>query len=347
MTPSRKRAQKPPTHRAGSPNGWSKARQLKRDRENGPLLVPGDVLKCLDELGITVHRIVGDEAVARCPGHLRLVGKEDNDPSWSVNTETGVHNCFACGFRGPFAAVVREILGLPSNEADSWVRSRGSLERIEQLLTGGYIGELVKQQPKAITEADLALCIPPPPDVLDSRNINARAAAAYGILYDYEKDCWITPIRDPESHKLWGWQEKAVQDRYFRNRPRQVVKSQTLFGLNQPDIGSRAIIVESPLDAAVIRSAGLPGALSSFGAGISDAQMQLVLERFNILILALDNDPDGQRATARIYEEWHRRLPIFEMPYLVDVKDPGEMTYQQIRNCIQAAHIPGALRAYR
>lgn len=347
MTPSRKRAQQPPTHRAGSPNGWSKARQLKRDRENGPLLVPGDVLKCLDELDIAVHRIVGDEAVARCPGHLRLVGKEDNDPSWSVNIETGVHNCFACGFRGPFAAVVREVLGLPSNEADSWVRSRGSLERIEQLLTGGYIGELVKQQPKAITEADLALCIPPPPDVLDTRNITAGAAAAFGVLYDFEKDSWITPIRDPDTNALWGWQEKAVVDRYFRNRPRHVEKSRTLFGLDQPDIGRCAIMVEAPLDACVIRSAGQAGALSSFGAGVSDAQMQIVLERFDLLILALDNDDDGRRHTERVYDHWHRRLPIWVMPYLVKVKDPGEMAYAEIRKCINAAHIPGALRAYR
>ena len=349
MTPSRNPARNTSTRRAGSTrSGWDRARRLKRDRENGPLLVPGDVLKCLDELGIAVHRITGDEAVARCPGHLRLVGKEDNDPSWSVNVETGMHNCFACGFRGPFAAVVREVLDLPSAEADAWVRSRGSLERIEHLLTGGYIDELMrKPQPKTITEADLALCIPPPCEVLDTRNIDPMAAAAFGVLYDHEKDCWITPIRDPDTQILLGWQEKAVRDRYFRNRPRQVEKSRTLFGLDQPDIGRRAIMVESPLDACVIRSAGVPGALSSFGAAVSDAQMQIVLERFDILILALDNDTDGQRHTARIYNQWHRRLPIWEMPYLVKVKDPGEMDYAEIRKCINAAHLPGRLRADR
>jgi DNA primase len=307
------------------------------------------VLKCLDELGIVVHRITGDEAVARCPGHLRLVGKEDRDPSWSVNLETGVHNCFACGFRGPFAAIVREVLGLPSNEADVWVRSRGSLERVERLLSGGYIDELARQhKPKPITEADLALCIPPPADVLDTRRISAQAAADYGILYDREKDCWITPIRDPATGKLWGWQEKAVEDRYFRNRPRHVEKSRTLFGLglDPPDLpNKRAILVEAPLDAAVIRTAGVPGALSSFGAGVSDAQMQIILERFDELILALDNDPDGWKNTERIFNDWHRRLRILVMPYRYKVKDPGEMTPDQIRGCILSAALPGVLRA--
>jgi hypothetical protein len=348
MTPSPRKARNTPTAKAGSPDGWDRARQLKRDRDSGPLWVPGDVLKCLDELGIHVLRITGDEAVARCPGHLRMVGKEDNDPSWSVNIESGVHNCFACGFRGPFAAVVREVLDLPSNEADAWVRARGSLDRVEQLLTGGYISELTPQPPKApINEADLALCVPPPRDVLRSRNVTGEAAAAFGILYDRLKDCWITPIRDPVTRKLWGWQEKAVVGRYFRNRPRQVEKSRTLFGLDQPSPGRQAIIVEAPLDAAVIRSAGIPGALSSFGAGISDAQMQIVLEQFDTLILALDNDPDGRKNTERVYANWHRRLRILVMPYLVKVKDPGEMEYDDIRRCLGAARLPWVLDDHR
>ena len=329
-------------------SGWDRLQRIKRDRDNGPLWIPGDVLKCLDELGIVVHRVVGDEAVARCPGHLRLVGKEDHDPSWSVNIETGVHNCFACGFRGPFAAIVREVLGLPSNEADAWVRSRGSLERVGRLLSGGYIDELARSQPKKpVSEADLALCIPPPQDVLDTRNITAEAATAFGVLYDFAKNCWITPIRDPEDNRLWGWQEKAVVDRYFRNRPRHVEKSRTLFGLDQPDAGRQAILVEAPLDAVVIRSAGLPGALASFGAGVSDTQMQIILERFDSLILALDNDPDGLRHTRRIYDGWHRRLPIFVMPYMFRVKDPGEMSYTEIRTSMSAAHLLKGLNAHR
>lgn len=327
--------------RAGTSTGWSGVRRAKKAQENAPLVVPGDVLKCLNELGIPVARIVDDEAVARCPGHLRRVGKEDGDPSWSVNLETGMHNCFSCGFRGPFEAIVREVLGLNGGEAHAWVRHRGSLERVEQYLTGGYIGELSQQRrQKTITEADLALCIPPPPDVLDTRGINASAAADFGVLYDLEKDVWITPIRDPDTSILWGWQEKAVEGRYFRNRPRQVEKSRTLFGLDQPDPGRTAILVEAPLDAVVIRSAGVPGALSSFGAGVSDAQMQIILERSDRLILALDNDPDGHKNTTRIYEGWHRRMPILVMPYLVKVKDPGEMGNQDIRNSLDRAHLP-------
>lgn len=344
MTHSRNQPRQAPTRRAGSAirSGWAGARQqADRVRTSGPLLVPGDVTRCLSELGIPVERIVDDEAIAHCPGHLRLVGKVDRDPSWSVNLESGMHNCFACGFKGPFAAIVREVLGLDSNEADAWVRSRGSLERVERLLTGDYIGELVrKQQKETITEADLALYVPPPPDVLDTRNINSSSAAAFGVLYDHEKDCWITPIRDPETRALWGWQEKAVEDRYFRNRPRHVEKSRTLFGLDQPDLGRRAIMVESPLDACVIRSAGVSGALSSFGAGVSSAQMQIVLERFGELVLALDNDPDGHKSTERVYNEWHRRMPIFVMPYLVQVKDPGEMSYREITDCLAAARFP-------
>jgi DNA primase len=335
--------------RAGSNSGWNAVRRAKRRQDNAPVVVPGDVLKCLDELGIAVDRIIGDEAIARCPGHLRRVGKNDRDPSWSVNLDTGMHNCFSCGFRGPFEGIVREVLNLPGNEAHTWVKRRGGLERIEQYLTGGYISDLTEPRKIKFTEADLALCIPPPVDVLATRGISAEAAAAYGVLYDPQKDCWITPIRDPATGKLWGWQEKAVVDRYFRNRPRHVEKSKTLFGIGQPDPGRRAVMVESPLDAVVMRTAGIHGALSSFGAAVSDDQMQLVLERFDELILALDNDPDGRKNTERIYDAWHRRLPILVMPYPAKVKDPGEMEDRQILNCLDAAHLPlwEKLRAHR
>jgi DNA primase len=327
---------------ASDRSGWAGARQqVQRARSNGPLLVPGDVARCLVELGIVVERVTGDEAVAHCPGHLRLVGKVDRDPSWSVNLETGMHNCFSCGFRGPFVVIVREVLGLASNEADAWVRSRGSLERVEKLLTGDYIGDLARTQQKAsITEADLALYQPPPDGVLATRGITAEAAAAYGVLYDPRKDCWITPIRDPATNALWGWQEKAVVDRYFRNRPRHVEKSRTLFGLDQSNPGRRAVLIESPLDACVVRSAGVPGALSSFGAGVSDAQMQIILERFDSLVLALDNDPDGRKHTERVYNDWHRRLPVLVMPYLTPVKDPGEMSDRLIAACLDAVRYP-------
>jgi DNA primase len=320
---------------SGTRGGWQRARE---QIENNPIYVPGDVLKCLDELGIKVTRVIGDEAVAHCPGHLRLVGKQDAHPSWSVNLESGMHNCFGCGFRGPFAAIAREVLGLNSDDADGWVRARGSLDRIRRELSGEYIYELARKVDT--NEADLALFVPPPADVLASRFITAEAAKAYGILYDPIKDCWITPIRDPVSFALWGWQEKAVEGRLFRNYPRHIEKARTLFGIENPNLGRTAVMVEAPLDTAVICSTGWPGALSSFGAGVSDDQMELVIERFDALILALDNDPDGRKATQRVVSEYGRRIPIRVMPYLVEAKDPGEMDDEEIRECLSRARYP-------
>lgn len=321
--------------------GWAGARQqARKSRPIGALAVPGDVLACLAELGVSVDRMSGDEAIARCPGHLSRIGKVDGDPSWSVNVNSGMHNCFACGFKGPFAAIVREVLGVSDSEAVTWVRSRGSLERVERLLTGGYIDELVKQVKKPVTEADLALFVPPPQDVLRTRGISIEAAATYGVLYDTEADTWITPIREPGTGSLWGWQEKAVDGRFFRNRPRHIEKSLTLFGLDQIRAERRAIIIESPLDACVVETAGWRGACSSFGAGVSDAQMQLVLEHCDSAILALDNDPDGRKQTERVLQQWGPRLPLKVMPYLYGCKDPGEMTNSQINECLRKSEYP-------
>lgn len=53
------------------------------------------VSKILTKLGIEHYRS-GQNFMARCPNP----GHEDADPSWGINYNTGLHNCFGCGFRG-------------------------------------------------------------------------------------------------------------------------------------------------------------------------------------------------------------------------------------------------------
>ena len=52
----------------------------------------------LERLSIEVVSIHGDEIKAHCPAHLERKGREDTNPSWYINADTGVHNCFSCHF---------------------------------------------------------------------------------------------------------------------------------------------------------------------------------------------------------------------------------------------------------
>ena len=329
-------------------------RLVNRKKRNGPVRqgwdtllddpIPGDVVKCLNELGISYHRIVDDEAHGPCPKHFENTGKTDRHPSWSVNTETGEHNCFSCEFHGPFTTLVRWALDYDHDDAVAWIRARGSIERARRKLQGSYIDELVAEQPE-VTEADLALYTPVPDWECDKRNLDPDSVDHYGILWDAEDELWITPIRDPDTGRLWGWQEK--NRRYFRNRPDDVKKSHTLFGLRELPPDDTAILVESPLDVARLHTAGIGGGVSSFGVRVSEEQMSLLVSRVKTLIVALDNDRDGDRASHLMRKHYGHRLRMRFLNYdgTDDAKDVGDMTDEQIRHAVQTA-IPSILARF-
>lgn len=305
------------------------SRRLTTKWDELPNPVPGNVPKALEEMGIEVIRVIGDEVTGKCPAHVRRTGRQDRHPSWSVNVETGQHNCFSCGFRGPFFVIVKEALGLNDDESISWVKARGSIDRVHRILRGSDYGE---QEAEELTEADLALFTEVPQKACDKRDFDGSAADDYGVLWVPNKQRWITPIREPETNRLMGWQEKGHKDRYFRNFPPNVKKATTLFGINEL-AGDTAILVESPLDVVKIHSSGLAfKGVASFGVNVSDIQLALLSERVTHLVSALDNDRDGNRLNTDLIKRVRGRMKLSFWDYSnTDAKDPGDQTDDQIR----------------
>lgn len=289
--------------------------------------VPRDVAGALDALGID-YVIAGDEAKALCPAH------EDHSPSWSVNLSTGKHNCFSCGFGGSFQLLVALVQDIHYTKAGTWIRER----KVKDAAAGVEINPAQEKRRRVLTEADMYRFGPPPDWACTARHFNVEEAEAYGILWDADNKYWITPIRDPYTGKLWGWQEKAQDGRHFLNVPRDVEKSRALFGFQSVRPGGTAVLVESPLDVAHIYAAGGVGAVSSYGVHVSDHQLGLLVDRVEEVVLALDNDDAGRRETERLVAELPGRIKLRVFNYgnvvtnrLVDVhgaldgRDPGDL----------------------
>lgn len=303
--------------------------------------VPGDVLACLEELGIEVIRVSGSEAVGRCPEHEKNTGSPDRHPSWSCNTETGLYGCFSCKAGGTFVMLVEFCLGVDRSTAVAWVRARGSIERARRTLEG--TDRIPGEKRRQINEAELALYTDPPLSACSKRLLDIDSVRHYGVLWDPQQDLWITPVREPDTGKLMGWQEK--NDRYFNNYPYRLKKSLTLFGVDVFE-GDQGILVESPLDAVRIHSVGITGALASYGAKVSEKQLKLIRDRTRNLILALDNDKDGLKYSETIRREYGKWFNLKFLNYNGIVgKDPGEMTADQIKQAIRTA-IPSILMRF-
>lgn len=288
------------------------------------LLIPGRIPDALDLLGID-YMVHGDEATALCPAH------EDRHPSWSVNTATGMHHCFSCGFGGPFSRLVEAVLNISRREAEQWVLRRAA--------GSSAPATAIREKAPQVGESDLVFFVPPPAAELARRNISAESCAALGIMWDGTKDCWVLPIRDPQTNALLGWQEK-YGDGLVRNRPRSVVKHRSVFGVREVPNGP-LVVVESPLDVARLRTAGYDTGVSTYGVQASCEQLQVIrYARGRDILFALDNDQAGRKMS----RELHQLCPLLTSAnvryFNYDaagryVKDIGDMTDEEIKRGIE------------
>jgi len=301
-----------------------------------------DVLLVLDALGIE-HDERGVESHALCPMHQVRTGRADNSPSWWINTETGMHICFSCGYKGNLLQLVcdvnefyKDVWG--KDYAYDYVAARLWLSQVSEIPVEKLL-EMIQTLPNRIeaipkplemSEARLAVFVSPPAEELAKRGITAKVAEQYGILWDDKKKNWILPLREPENNKLMGWQEKGTVHRTFFNRPGGLQKSKTLFGIeNQNE--DVVIVVESPLDTAHMVSAGVIGAVAICGSSISEEQVKL-LRRSDKIIAAFDQDAAGYKASEELRKmarKYGLNLFFFSYPSS-GAKDPGDLTADEI-----------------
>lgn len=298
-----------------------------------------EVQDILDALGIESLGSRVDEIQALCPMHEERTGKADHNPSWWINTESGLSTCFSCGYSASLEKLVADVLGLQTKwgtpdyfAAEEWLSNyRDDLTIAVKKMERKAEWHVGLPRPVPMTEARLAVFTEPPQWALDARLLTAEACRTYGVLWDEKEKAWITPLRDPETRALMGWQAKGQGHRLFRNRPAGMQKSRTLFGLHS-FTGGQMIVVESPLDCVRLMSAGIEGAVSTCGAKISDEQIQLIA-RADRVIMALDNDKAGHAALTEFYEKAQKKgIDFYQFAYAgSSAKDPGDMPEEEIK----------------
>lgn len=293
-----------------------------------------NIEKVLDSLELTLHYQRGSEVNGTCPMHEERTGKTDHNPSWWINLETGVHICFSCGYKGNLYKLVKDVKKIDDWDIAKFLEEEPEVPIDELRRRLMSLPEYVAPEQKiAMSEARLAVFDSPPESALKHRNISAYSAEVYGVLWDTKNSNWILPLREPNFHKLIGWQEKGSRSRFFRNYPAGVRKSTTLFGVEvQRD--DLVIVVESPLDCLRLYTAGFKGAVATCGALVSSDQAKL-LRRSSVIIAAFDNpkiDDAGKKAS--------KELRQFARKYGLEVKffnygdsgkkDPGDMTDDEL-----------------
>jgi hypothetical protein len=286
------------------------------------------VEEVLEQLGMSVITI-GREIACKCPFHA------DSHPSFSINAETGLWICYQCSRAGTLNMLIKEVGG-GANSIRTDLSATEALREVRH--------KKIKKKGLPAPEPDVELPPDPlivyarydgfkgPPDwAIEERMISRAAATHYGLKWDRG---WVLPIWAPhvddESVALMGWQFKQMH--FVSNYPKQIKKSHTLFGLRELGLYgdmSTVALVESPLDVVRLASANV-AAVAAYGAFVSRAQLQLLVEAADRVLVALDNDPAGEEQAGKIYPYLARHVPTRRVRYPEGVKDPGDMKDEQV-----------------
>jgi DNA primase len=176
---------------------------------------------------------------------------------------------------------------------------------------------------------------------LAARGIEAATAEKFGI--GFYGGCGIfsgrlvIPIHNARG-ELVAYCGRAIDRTQPRYRfPSGFPKSEVLFNLHRAAaVGHQtAIVVEGFFDCLKLHQAGIAAVVALMGAALYESQQRQLLERFRRVILMLDGDAAGRRATATItaHLQQHASVGVIHLP---DAVQPDQLSTEAIRQFLQA-----------
>ena len=263
-------------------------------------------------LNLEKVRIRGNEIHASCPFPENHHSGKDSHPSFSVNVEKGVYNCFSCESRGTIEELVSKLQGIPVYAA---------LEKLQEL---GFdrIAVNLQEPPKEEKRPEIL----PEALLLYFDEVESDFAEIYeGEIEGL--DCFIFPIRNMQG-KLVGAIARSKEGR-FHKMMWHYSKKLYLYGEDKVEREKPIIIVEGVRDAISLRKAGYWNTLALVGMHMSDEQVEKALLLSSEFIVWLDKDSAGAKGLQTVLKKMENRAnmryvdPWKQLPD--DCKDPRDV----------------------
>lgn len=292
-----------------------------------------NLISLLEDIDVEIVGESTQDLIAFCPFH-----NNKDTPALNISKESPyVWRCWSpkCAESGTLPRLVQQLGGMTHIESLRYIyryRSQ-TIDAIDRLIKRAKEDDY-ELWPESKLNSTLIPYDDPVFDQLYKRGFTKETLAFFDVGYSNKQKRITIPVRDDWGNFV-GFTGRAtlpLQRKYWdKGLPKRFI----LFNLNLAKKYDEVIVVEGPLDALKIWQAGYHNVVAIMGGGFTGEQAKKLLKNFQSVIIFTDNDEPG-KAFAQKIEGVMRKggKRVFYVIYPEGKKDPGEMTNQEIKECI-------------
>jgi len=318
-------------------SGWVDFRVLKQSV---------GIEQVLGSYGVELQRVGHNQLRGRCP--LPTHGSQCSRQSFSVDTAKNVWACHSasCGKlrQGRVGGNVLDLV--------AWLEGcsiRNAALRLQEQGWGGSEHHQLtskgssRSSPLPLPRLRFSLRLHWHP-YLEERGVQPGTATGFGIGYytgaGFLHHRVVFPIHDSKG-QLVGYAGRSLdggEPRYLF--PPGFRKSQVVFNLHRAvrEAAGCAVVVEGFFDCLRVYQAGYPNVVALLGVSLSEVQEQLLVERFPRLVLMLDGDEAGRRASQQLAARLKGKVSL-SVVEVSSGRQPDQLSSEEMESLLFEARI--------
>jgi len=264
----------------------------------------------IEHYGLVLKQVKGNELVGLCPFH------EEKEPSFKINTQKKVFNCFGCHASGNILDFVVKMENVSIRKAALLVQEWFNMGDLGKLAYNANMSVEKQQKPshKAKNEQSepnkplaFTLKLEPNHSYLKGRGVDEELSKYFEIGFcnrGLMKDRIAISIHD-ENNILVGYAGRWVEGKLPEGEdkykfPPDFKKSLVLYNLNRVKGSDRLVVVEGFFSVMRLHLLGIKS-VALMGCTISEAQEKLLIDSgCKYLTILMDGDKPGREAQGKI-----------------------------------------------
>jgi len=307
-----------------------------------------DIAQVLDHYRVRLKRVRKDYLRGLCP--LPTHGSAQSRESFGVDTGRNVWACHSASCcqarRGKVGGNILDLVACMEacSVREAALRLRGWSEvSVETGLRDQLVSRGKRSGPsqEELPRLSFTLRLQWHP-YLEQRGIQGQTAAWFGAGYyggsGFLRGRMVFPIHD-EGGELVAYAGRTMDGREPRYLfPPGFHKSQVVFNLHRAiefaaRQGGVAIVVEGLFDCLKVHQAGYGNVVALRGASLSDRQSELLEKYFRELVVMLDGDEAGRRASRVLAMRW----PAAHTAWVPAGRQPDQLSSEDIKRIVRSA----------